>query len=62
MQDAGQVADPTNAAREPGKNLYRAIFNMKVVHLFALWALVYVGSEVTLGGTLIVALWLMAAG
>lgn len=48
MQDAGQEAEPADANR--GKGLYRAVFNMKIIHLFAVWALVYVGAEVTLGG------------
>ena len=31
-------------------NLYRQIFSQKVVHLLALFSLIYVGTEVTIGG------------
>ena len=32
------------------KDVYRQIFSSKVVHTFALAALLYVGAEVTIGG------------
>jgi fucose permease len=47
MADAGFESDEADAA---GSNKYKQLMGMKAVHLMAVWALIYVGVEVTLGG------------
>ena len=50
MLEIGQAPDPSDAERDNGDNKYRQIFRLKEVHLLALFILIYVGVEVTLGG------------
>ncbi|KAH8110061.1 MFS general substrate transporter [Phellopilus nigrolimitatus] len=51
LAKAGQVVREQNSSQ--GHNLYSQIFKLKVVHLLALFALAYVGAEVTLGGWIV---------
>lgn len=48
MAEEGHPASEVNSERESGK--YKQILSMKVVHALAIFTLVYVGTEVTLGG------------
>lgn len=51
LADAGQEAgpvDPQVAERERGA--YRQIMGIRAVHFLAIFALIYVGVEVTVGG------------
>ena len=49
MREAGQEPDSAEGAnRDP--NQLRAMFKIRALHLLACFALVYVGTEVTLGG------------
>jgi len=49
LLDAGQEhVHETNAQHAGSK--YQQIIRLKAVHLLAVWALIYVGVEVTLGG------------
>lgn len=47
MAEAGHAPGEVDNTRE---NKYRQIFGTKMVHLLSIWALIYVGVEVTLGG------------
>lgn len=47
MADAGIEPGDQDTA---GSNKYRQLMGMRAVHLIAIWALLYVGIEVTLGG------------
>lgn len=47
MADAGIAPGETDSA---GSNKYRQLMGIRAVHLIAIWALLYVGIEVTLGG------------
>ncbi len=49
--DAGQEPAEGESTADGGRNLYRAIFGIKSVHFLAFFALIYIGTEVTLGGT-----------
>ncbi|EEB89977.1 hypothetical protein MPER_11875, partial [Moniliophthora perniciosa FA553] len=51
MQEIGQPSDEQNAGRTDNSNLYRQIFNNKALHFMAIFALIYIGVEVTIGGT-----------
>ncbi|EIM79256.1 MFS general substrate transporter [Stereum hirsutum FP-91666 SS1] len=51
MAEEGHPASEVNSERESGK--YRQILSMKVVHALAIFTLVYVGTEVTLGGWIV---------
>lgn len=48
LKKAGQTVREHNLA--PQEGLYRQMFRLKSAHLLALFALAYVGAEVTLGG------------
>ncbi|KAJ3839168.1 major facilitator superfamily domain-containing protein [Lentinula raphanica] len=43
----------TNAPTLPSNNLYRQIFNIRAVHYLAVFAFIYVGVEVTIGGWIV---------
>ncbi|KAJ3804739.1 MFS general substrate transporter [Lentinula aff. lateritia] len=44
---------PSNGVALTSNNLYRQIFNIKAVHYLALFAFIYVGVEVTIGGWIV---------
>ncbi|KAJ3804736.1 MFS general substrate transporter [Lentinula aff. lateritia] len=46
-EEVGFTTTPTSV------NLYQQIFNIRVVHLLAVFALIYVGVEVTIGGWIV---------
>jgi hypothetical protein len=46
LVDAGHTPDESSDGVR-----YKQIMSIKVVHLLAVWALVYVGVEFTIGGT-----------
>ena len=48
MADMGEEPAEDNTAS--GSNKYHQIMRMSAVHFLAVWALIYVGVEVTLGG------------
>ncbi len=48
LAEAGQ--HPVEGEGQTGQNIYRAIFGIKSVHFLAIFALIYIGVEVTLGG------------
>ncbi|KAK0224600.1 MFS general substrate transporter, partial [Armillaria nabsnona] len=50
LAEAGQAPGESNAAESRGANLYRSILNIKAVHFLAFFALIYLGTEVTVGG------------
>lgn len=47
MVEAGHAVAEVDNTRE---NKYKQIFGLRTVHLLSIWALIYVGVEVTLGG------------
>ena len=47
MAEAGHAAGEVDTT---GGNKYKQIFGLRTVHLLSIWALIYVGVEVTLGG------------
>ena len=49
MVEAGQATGEVDTA---GGSKYKQILGLKAVHFLAIWALIYVGVEVTLGGKL----------
>ncbi|EJC98908.1 MFS general substrate transporter [Fomitiporia mediterranea MF3/22] len=51
LRKSGQVVRDSTSSPKGG--LYGQIFKLKVVHLLAFFALVYVGAEVTLGGWIV---------
>ncbi|KAH8110133.1 MFS general substrate transporter [Phellopilus nigrolimitatus] len=51
LVNAGQIVREHTGSQ--GHNLYGQIFKLKVIHLLALFALAYVGTEVTLGGWIV---------
>ena len=51
LQKAGQVVHPQNSAHT--SNMYSQLMKVKALHILALFALLYVGAEVTIGGTLL---------
>ncbi|KAK0213943.1 hypothetical protein IW262DRAFT_1279103, partial [Armillaria fumosa] len=56
LAEAGQAPEESDAAGSRSANLYRSILNTKVVHFLAVFAFIYIGTEVTLGG------WCIRAG
>ena len=50
MAEAGQEPTADSNGLSQGGNKYRQIFGLKAVHLLAVFAFIYVGVEVTLGG------------
>ncbi len=50
LAEAGQAPGESDAAGSRGANLYSSILNIKAVHFLAVFALIYIGTEVTLGG------------
>ncbi|KAK7681380.1 hypothetical protein QCA50_015472 [Cerrena zonata] len=50
MAEAGHAAGEVDNTME---NKYRQIMGIKTVHLLSVWALIYVGVEVTLGGWIV---------
>ena len=46
MREAGRVPEDTGAQ----ENLYRQIMRLKEVHYLAIFSLIYVGVEVSIGG------------
>lgn len=48
LAESGQSVAQTTTANE--ENKYRQIFKLREMHLLAFFVLVYVGTEVTLGG------------
>lgn len=46
MADAGQAAEEAGA----NENLYHQIMRLKEVHYLAIFSLIYVGVEVSIGG------------
>ncbi|KAK0435326.1 major facilitator superfamily domain-containing protein, partial [Desarmillaria tabescens] len=53
LAEAGQEPGESDAAGSRGANLYRSILNIKAVHFLAIFALIYIGTEVTLGGWIV---------
>ncbi|KAK0234023.1 MFS transporter [Armillaria fumosa] len=53
LAEAGQVPGESDAAGSRGANLYSSILNIKAVHFLAVFALIYIGTEVTLGGWIV---------
>ncbi|KAF9021400.1 MFS general substrate transporter [Hymenopellis radicata] len=51
LAEAGQ--HPVEGESANGQNIYRAIFRIKSVHFLAIFALVYIGVEITLGGWIV---------
>ncbi|KIY70509.1 MFS general substrate transporter [Cylindrobasidium torrendii FP15055 ss-10] len=51
LADAGQ--EPAEAEDTVGANIYRAFLSLPSVHLMSLFAIIYVGTEVTLGGWIV---------
>lgn len=47
------LANETENATSANSNRYRAMIGMRVLHFLALFALIYVGTEVTLGGWIV---------
>lgn len=47
LEEEGEVGTDADVV---GSNKYKQIFKLKEVHFLALFALIYVGVEVTLGG------------
>ncbi|KAK7677635.1 hypothetical protein QCA50_019326 [Cerrena zonata] len=50
MVEAGHAVAEVDNTRE---NKYKQIFGLRTVHLLSIWALIYVGVEVTLGGWIV---------
>ncbi|KAK0184619.1 MFS general substrate transporter [Armillaria mellea] len=50
---AGQAPAESHALESRGENLYRSILSIKAVHFLAVFALIYIGTEVTLGGWIV---------
>ena len=50
LAEAGQEPLEGEDSLSAGRNLYRAIMGIKSVHYMAIFALIYIGTEVTLGG------------
>lgn len=50
MADAG-IAPENESELGANSNRYRAMVNLRALHFLALFSLIYVGTEVTLGGT-----------
>ena len=48
MEDEGEIGTDADAV---SSNKYKQIVTLREVHFLALFALIYVGVEVTLGGT-----------
>ncbi|SJL13468.1 uncharacterized protein ARMOST_16912 [Armillaria ostoyae] len=53
LAEAGQAPEESDAAGSRGANMYRSILNIKAVHFLAIFALIYIGTEVTLGGWIV---------
>ncbi|KAK7034523.1 hypothetical protein VNI00_012370 [Paramarasmius palmivorus] len=53
MREIGQTSDEQAANRIDNSNLYRQIFNNKALHFMAIFALIYIGVEVTVGGWIV---------
>ncbi|PBL00129.1 MFS general substrate transporter [Armillaria gallica] len=53
LTEAGQAPGESDAAGSRGANLYSSILNIKAVHFLAVFALIYIGTEVTLGGWIV---------
>ncbi|KAK0495180.1 MFS general substrate transporter [Armillaria luteobubalina] len=53
LVEAGQAPEESDAAGSRSANLYRSILNTKAVHFLAVFALIYIGTEVTLGGWIV---------
>ena len=49
LRDAGQEPNPESTSRTGGST-YKQIFKLKAMPLLIIWALIYIGVEVTLGG------------
>ncbi|KAF9528689.1 major facilitator superfamily domain-containing protein [Crepidotus variabilis] len=52
LREAGQEIVPDNSA-QPGGSIYRQILHVKAVPLMIIFALIYIGVEVTLGGWIV---------
>ncbi|KAK0443863.1 hypothetical protein EV421DRAFT_1709735 [Armillaria borealis] len=53
LVEAGQAPGESDAAGSRGANLYNLILNVKAMHFFAVFALIYIRTEVTLGGWIV---------
>ncbi|KAK0234035.1 MFS general substrate transporter [Armillaria fumosa] len=53
LAEVGQAPGESDAAGSRGANLYSSILNIKAVHFLAFFALIYIGTEVTLGGWIV---------
>lgn len=52
LREAGEVIpEKTAEEKEQGKSTFKAVMRTRAVHLLAFFILVYVGVEVTIGGT-----------
>lgn len=50
LANAGQLVLHQTGGAQRGGNLYKEIFSMRAVHYMAIFALIYIGVEVTVGG------------
>ncbi|KAG6820387.1 hypothetical protein H0H93_001157 [Arthromyces matolae] len=50
LEESGQASED-NSNPAPSQNTYRQVFSLHAVHFLTLFALIYIGVEVTLGGT-----------
>ncbi|KAK0489430.1 MFS general substrate transporter [Armillaria novae-zelandiae] len=53
LAEAGQAPGESDAARPRDANLYSSILNIKAVHFLAIFSLIYIGTEITLGGWIV---------
>lgn len=52
LQKAGQVVHTRNESQS--KNMYSQLFRLKAVHILAIFALLYTGAEVAIGGSVVI--------
>ncbi|KAK0430882.1 MFS general substrate transporter, partial [Armillaria borealis] len=53
LAEAGQATGESDVAGSRAANLYKSILNINAVHFLAIFALIYIGTEVTVGGWIV---------
>ncbi|KAG6908941.1 hypothetical protein DXG01_002720 [Tephrocybe rancida] len=55
LDDSGQASpvDPSNINQTPRENTYSQVFGLRAVHILTVFAVIYIGVEVTLGGWIV---------
>ena len=53
LAEGGQEPLEGEDSVSAGRNMYRAILGIRSVHYMAIFALIYIGTEVTLGGMVV---------